>query len=88
MPYTTTRTVRTFISDGRGGPPRVETKTYTDGDDDGSSGGGMNFGGFQSRFGNMKISFGGGGDDGGSKYTFGGGSRNTQRGSVGGRSLR
>lgn len=89
MPYRSVRTVRTIISDGRG-PPRVETRSYTDGEDDGSSGGGMmDFSGFKSRFGNMKISFGGGdGGDSRSRYIFGGSSRDTQRGHVGGRTTR
>ncbi|KAL4237591.1 hypothetical protein ACF0H5_002305 [Mactra antiquata] len=91
MPFKTTRTVRTIISDGRG-PPRVETKTYTDGEDDGSSGGGMDFSGFKSRFGNMNISVGDGGIDvGGYKFSLGGGGGGgcrTQRGGVAGRSTR
>lgn len=92
MPFRTTRTVRTIISDGRG-PPRVETKTYTNGDDDdgGHSGGsGLDFGGFRTRFGGMNIRFGGGGggDDGGSRYSAGYPGRSTQRGCVVGRSTR
>lgn len=93
MPYRTTRTVRTIISDGRG-PPRVETKTYTDGDDNDTGSGGFSSGmdfGFKSRFGRMKIDFGGdGGDDSGSS----GGSRyssrfsHTQRPTVVGRATR
>ncbi|XP_052269936.1 calpain-A-like isoform X3 [Dreissena polymorpha] len=89
MPFTTTRTVRTVISDGKG-PPRVETRTITSGDD---GGGGMNFGGFNARFGGMNINFGGGGSggDGGSST----GRRSTasvkpvtQRGCVDGRTSR
>ncbi|XP_022332383.1 calpain-B-like isoform X14 [Crassostrea virginica] len=64
MSYTTrtTRTVRTFYSDGRG-PPKVETKTYTYGDDSGGSSvnGGFNIGGGGRRF---QIRVGGGGQDG------------------------
>ena len=89
MPYSTrtTRTVKIISSDGRG-PPRVETKTYTDGDEDDSGfSGGLDFGGFKSRFGNMKIGFGSGGGDSGhsgshSRYSH------TQRPSVVGRSSR
>ena len=83
MPYRTTRTVKTIITDGSG-RQRVETKTFTDGDDDDSSGFSS---GFKSRFGNMKISFGGGDDSGGSsgyssRYSH------TQRPTVIGRSSR
>lgn len=85
MPFRTTRTVRTTRPDGT-----VETRTYTDGDDGGSFGGGMmDFGGFRNKFGNMKISFGGGDSgDGGYSYSLGGGGRQTQRGCVSGRSHR
>ena len=84
MPFRTTRTVRTIFSDGKG-PPRVETKTYTDGDDGDDGGSAMDFGGFRTRFGGMNIRIGGGGDDSGSRFSVG---RSTQRGGVGGRSSR
>jgi calpain len=49
----------------------------------------MDFGGFRNKFGNMKISFGGGDSgDGGYSYSLGGGGRQTQRGCVSGRSHR
>ena len=90
MPYTTrtTRTVKIISSDGRG-PPRVETKTYTDGDEDDSGfSGGLDFGGFKSRFGNMRFGFGGsgGGDSGDSGYRSK--YSHTQRPSVIGRASR
>ncbi|XP_062596939.1 calpain-B-like isoform X9 [Saccostrea cucullata] len=70
MSYTTrtTRTVRTFYSDGRG-PPKVETKTYTYGDDSGGSSinGGVNFGGGGGRF---QIRFGGPREDGGDQPSY------------------
>lgn len=71
----------------------METKTYTDGDDEGGSSGGfgVDFGGFRARFGGMNIKFGGGGgggDDGGSRYSSGYGRPSTQRGCVSGRSTR
>lgn len=65
----------------------METRTYTDDDDGGDSGGsGLDFGGFRARFGGMNINIGGGG--GGSRYTSNYGGSNTQRGGVGGRSSR
>lgn len=63
----TTRTVRTFYSDGRG-PPKVETKTFTYGGDGGSSvNGGINIQGGGGRF---RIRMGGGGDDGGDQPSY------------------
>ena len=91
MPYSTrtTRTVKIISSDGRG-PPRVETKTYTDGEEDGGGGfsGGLDFGGFKSRFGNMKIGFGGGDDSGGGSSGYSSKYSHTQRPSVIGRASR
>ncbi|KAK3092383.1 hypothetical protein FSP39_002181 [Pinctada imbricata] len=86
----TTRTVRTFYSDGRG-PARVETKTYTYGGDGqqieiNGDGGGSNiqigFGGRKGR----QINVRGGGGDGGmsSSYSV----PVQQRPMVGGRSYR
>ncbi|XP_056021329.1 calpain-B-like isoform X22 [Ostrea edulis] len=71
MPYTTktTRTIRTFYSDGRG-PPRVETKTYSYGDDSGggtSVNGGINIGGGGGRY---QIRIGRGGEDGSDQPSF------------------
>ncbi|XP_061172462.1 calpain-B-like isoform X4 [Saccostrea echinata] len=64
----TTRTVRTFYSDGRG-PPKVQTKTYTYGDDSGGSSvnGGVNFGGGGGRF---QIRIGGAREDGTDQPSF------------------
>eukprot|EP00105_Crassostrea_gigas_P020933 XP_011439860.1 PREDICTED: calpain-B isoform X9 [Crassostrea gigas] len=63
----TTRTVRTFYSDGRG-PPKVETKTFTYGGDGGSSvNGGINIQGGGGRF---RIRMGGGGEDGGDQPSY------------------
>ncbi|XP_052766138.1 calpain-B-like isoform X6 [Mya arenaria] len=89
MPFRTTRTVRTIISDGRG-PPRVETRTYNGDDDTGSGSGGgsgLDIGGFKSRFGNMNINIGGG-DSGGPSASFGFSRPSPQRGRVCGRSTR
>ncbi|KAH3699505.1 hypothetical protein DPMN_074461 [Dreissena polymorpha] len=87
MPFTTTGTVRTVIPDGKG-PPRVENRTITSGDD---GGGGMNFGGFNAKFWGMNINSGGGGGGDGSSS----GNRSTasvkpvtQRGCVDGRTSR
>ena len=86
MPYRTTRTVKTIITDGSG-RQRVETKTYTDGDDDDSGSRGFSTG-FKSRFGNMKISMGGGDDSGGGSGGYSSHYSSTQRPSVIGRSSR
>ena len=88
MPYRTTRTVKTIITDGSG-RQRVETKTYTDGDDD-DSGSGFSSGGFgfKSRFGNMKISMGGGGGDDSGSGGYSSHYSSTQRPTVIGRSSR
>ena len=84
MPFSSTRTVRTITIDGQG-RQRVETKTYTDGDD---IGGGSNDFGFNKCFGGMKISVGEGDNgSGGGRYSISG-YRNTQRPQVGGRSSR
>ncbi|KAL3874803.1 hypothetical protein ACJMK2_037772 [Sinanodonta woodiana] len=87
MTYQSTRTTTRVVRIG-GGPPKVETKTYTYGGDSGSgqADGGMNFG-IKSPFGFHKIRIGGdvdGDSCGGTSHTL----SCTQRPSVVGRSTR
>ncbi|KAK3599185.1 hypothetical protein CHS0354_041026 [Potamilus streckersoni] len=87
MTYQSTRTTTRVVRIG-GGPPKVETKTYTYGGDSGSgqADGGMNFG-FKSPFGFHKIRIGGdddGDSSGGTSHTL----SCTQRPNVIGRSTR